>query len=230
MLYSRRVSRVMTNQQRLRITFGKGDSIKYISHLDLCQGWERALRRAGAPLAYSLGFHPQAKLQLAAALPVGYTSTAEVLDIILAEVVSLQRFGQRLPPVLPKGLLLVDVADIDIRFRSLQSTLRQAEYRVTVETATSASDITRRIVRFLAADRFEQQRVRKQRTETIDLRPLVHDVQLEIANRGEVTLFMRVSAGQHGNVRPGTVLAALGLDAAHTQTERTKLLFGFDTQ
>ena len=113
--------------------------MKYISHLDLCQAWERALRRAGAPLAYSLGFHPQAKLQLAAALPVGYTSTAEVLDIILDEVVSLQKFGQRIPPVLPKGLLLVGVADIDIRFPSLQSTLRQAEYRVTVKTATSAS-------------------------------------------------------------------------------------------
>ena len=220
----------MTNQQRLRITFGKGDSVKYISHLDLCQAWERALRRAGAPLAYSLGFHPQAKLQLAAALPLGYTSTAEVLDIILDKAVSLQDFGQGLPPVLPKGLLFVGVEDIDLRFPSLQSTLRQAEYRVTVETASSASEIVRRIGRFLAADRFEQQRLRKQRTETIDLRPLVHDVQLEIANRGKVTLYMRVSAGQHGNVRPGTVLAALGLATAPTQTERTNLLFRFDTQ
>jgi hypothetical protein len=99
-----------------------------------------------------------------------------------------------------------------------------------VETASSTSEIARRIGRFLAADRFEQQRLRKQRTETIDLRPLVHDVQLEIANRGEVTLYMRVSAGQHGNVRPGTVLAALGLATARTQTERTNLLFRFDTQ
>ena len=204
--------------------------MKYISHLDLCQAWERALRRAGAPLVYSLGFHPQAKLQLAAALPVGYTSRAEVLDIILDKVVSLQEFGQRLPPVLPKGLLFAGVEDIDLGFPSLQSTLRQAEYRVTVETAASASEITRRIARFLAADRFEQLRVRKQRTETIDLRPLVHDVQLEIADRDAVTLFMRVRAGQHGNVRPGTVLAALGLGAAHTQTERTNLLFRFDTQ
>ncbi len=204
--------------------------MKYISHLDLCQAWERALRRAGAPLAYSLGFHPQAKLQLAAALPLGYTSTAEVLDIILDKAVSLQDFGQGLPPVLPKGFLLVGVEDIDLRFPSLQSTLRQAEYRVTVETASSASEIVRRIGRFLAADRFEQQRLRKQRIETIDLRPLVHDVQLEIANRGKVTLYMRVSAGQHGNVRPGTVLAALGLATAPTQTERTNLLFRFDTQ
>ncbi len=220
----------MTNRQRLRITFAKGDPVKYISHLDLCQAWERALRRARAPLAYSVGFHPQPKLQLAAALPVGYTSTAEVMDIILDEVVSLKTFRQRLPLILPKGLLLVGVEDIALRSPSLQSTLRQAEYRVTVETATSDTEISRRIGTFMAADRFEQQRVRKQRTETIDLRPLVHDVQLEIANRGKVTIYVRASAGQHGNVRPGTVLAALGLGAAHTQTVRTNLLFGFDTK
>jgi radical SAM-linked protein len=230
MLYFRRVLRVMTNQQRLRITFGKGESVKYISHLDLCQAWERALRRAGAPLAYSLGFHPQAKLQLAAALPVGYTSTAEVLDVILDRVVSFQEFRQQLPAVLPTGLLLVGVEDIDLRFPSLQSRLRQAEYRVTVQTATSDSEVARRIGRFLAADQIEQQRVRKQRTETVDLRPLVHDIQMETANRDGLTLRMRVSTGQHGNVRPVTVLAALGLGAARTQTERTNLLFRFDTR
>ena len=52
-------------QQRWRVTFAKGPQLKYISHLDLSLAWERALRRAGMPLAYSQGFNPQARLQLA---------------------------------------------------------------------------------------------------------------------------------------------------------------------
>jgi len=71
------------NRQRLRITFAKGETLKYISHLDLARAWERALRRAGVPLAYSQGFNPRPKMAFAAALPVGYTATAEMVDILL---------------------------------------------------------------------------------------------------------------------------------------------------
>ena len=48
-------------RQRLRLTFAKGEPIKYISHLDLMRTWERALRRAQVPLAYSEGFNPRPK-------------------------------------------------------------------------------------------------------------------------------------------------------------------------
>ena len=66
---------------RIRITFSKQGALRYTGHLDLHNLWERAARRAAIPLAYSQGFHPQPKIQLAAALPLGFSSRAEVCSI-----------------------------------------------------------------------------------------------------------------------------------------------------
>jgi radical SAM-linked protein len=215
-------------QQRLRITFAKGARLKYISHLDLALAWERALRRAAIPLAYSQGHNPQARLQLASGLPLGYTGSAEVMDAILSEPIPLDEFGQRVRPALPDGLVLVGVEEVEAKSPALQPALRQAVYRVTVETALAGDELARRIGELLAADRLTQQRVRKQRVETFDLRPLLHDVWLEAVEEGQASLGMRLSAGQQGNVRPDAVLAALGLEYAYAQVERTQLLFEFD--
>ncbi len=217
-------------QQRWRVTFAKGPQLKYISHLDLSLAWERALRRAGMPLAYSQGFNPQARLQLASGLPLGYTSAAEILDIILDEPLDPADFVARLRPALPLGLTVTAAEEVDLKSPALQSALRQAEYRVVVETALPADELAGRIAALLAADRLEQQRVRKQHVETFDLRPLVGDVRLETVADGLTTFWMRLSAGNQGNVRPEAVLAALGLGEAFAQVERTKLLFEFDSR
>jgi radical SAM-linked protein len=217
-------------QQRWRVTFTKGPQLKYISHLDLSLAWERALRRAGVLLAYSQGFNPQARLQLASGLPLGYTSAAEILDVILDESLSPADFVARLGPALPAGLTVTAVEEVDLKSPALQPALRQAEYRVTVETSLPAGELAARIAALLAADRLEQQRVRKQRAETFDLRPLVGDVRLETADEGRAIFWMRLSAGNQGNARPEAVLAALGLGEAYAQVERTKLLFEFDSR
>ena len=70
---------------RLRIKFSKVGALRYIGHLDLHHIWQRSIRRAGLPLVYSQGFHPQPKIQLASALALGFSSQAEVLDIWIDE-------------------------------------------------------------------------------------------------------------------------------------------------
>lgn len=217
------------SQQRLRITFAKGGDLRFISHLDLKVVWERALRRAWVPLAYSQGYNPQAKLQLASGLPLGYTGAAEVMDAILTESMSPEEFVKRVDPALPEGLNIVAVEEAPTESPSLQSALHQAMYRVILETALPADELTRRITNLLASDHLEQQRIRKGRTETFDLRPLVDDVWLEGSGDSQAVLSMRLSAGQHGSVRPDAVLTALGLEGAPTQVERTKLIFKFDS-
>jgi radical SAM-linked protein len=215
----------MDTQQRWRITFGKCSPIKYISHLDLCRAWERVLRRAGLPIAYTQGFNPQARLQLATALPVGYTGSAEMMDVILERPIDAGEVLARVRPALPDGMTLVDAREIDLKVTSLQSALRQAEYRVCLSTPVPPDEIARRIAGFLNADHLEQRRLRKQRVESVDVRPLVDDVRLEADNLAEVVLWMRVSAGSGGHLRPDTVLEALELAGGHPQIERTRLLF-----
>jgi hypothetical protein len=127
-------------------------------------------------------------------------------------------------------LTLNVVQEVPFKSPSLQSALRQAIYRVAIETSLPTEELTRRITDLLAMDRIQQQRVRKGRLETFDLRPLVQETKLDSTEEeeGQVSLLMRLSAGQQGNVRPDAVLTALGLDDACVRVERTRLLFEFD--
>jgi radical SAM-linked protein len=76
-------------EQRLRIIYGIEGALSYASVLDIGRLWERLLHRSGMPLAYTQGFNPHPRMQFAAALAVGYTSSYEVLDLLLSELVSL---------------------------------------------------------------------------------------------------------------------------------------------
>ncbi len=87
--------------QRLRITFSQQGVLRYVGHLDVVRTWERALRRASIPLAYSEGFNPQPRLFFAAALPLGATGQREIVDVVLAESMAPEAFHARVQPHLP---------------------------------------------------------------------------------------------------------------------------------
>lgn len=76
---------------RLRLTFAKTDAMRFTGNLDLHRTWERTIRRAGLPLAYSQGFHPQPRLNLASALPLGFTSQFEMVDVWLENEMPLEQ-------------------------------------------------------------------------------------------------------------------------------------------
>ena len=210
---------------KYRLTFTKEYPVKYVGHMDVVLTWTRAFRRAGVPLAYSEGFNPRAKIQVSASLPVGTMGSAELMDITLTEPMAPDEILRRVNATLPTGYRLLAAQAITADTPKLQASLRQAEYRVTVETELSAAEIESRIAHLLAQTEVIQTRVRRKREETFDLRPLVFDIALAEKTGNDAVLTMRLSAGQHGNVRPDAVLQALGIQNTWVQTERTKLIF-----
>ena len=213
---------------RLRITFAKKRQIKYISHLDLVLVWERALRRAQIPLAYSQGFNPRPKIQVASGLPLGTIGTAEILDIIVKSPVDPTDAMRQIKETLPVGLAIHSMIEVPLNSPSLQHLLRQAEYQVVVETNLSTKALIERIDTLLAADKVMQTRRRKQREEEFDLRPWLHDLCLESGAEDQVCLLMRLTAGQFGNLRPEDVLKALDLTDRWAEINRTRLIFEGD--
>ena len=214
----------MDQNTRLRITFAKGEEIKYISHLDLMRVWERTLRRAGVPLAYSHGFNPRPKISIAAPLPVGFMGRAEVMDVWLTRYISPKNFAKCLIPHLPPGLEVLSVEVVYPKSPSLQSLVRSAEYRVTVQGAESREEIEGRLRELLSAEHLPRQR----RGKEYDLRPLIEDLWIEGRAEGGWVLGMRLRAGADGTGRPDEVLKALGLaDRPHT-IWRERLIFGLD--
>ncbi len=202
---------------RLRITFSKSGALKYSGHLDLHKIWERAARRAGLPLAYSHGFHPQPKIHLASALPLGIASRCEIVDLRLAEEVEVQGLAERLQSALPPGLEIMEVRRVEENAPALQTQLLAAEYRVTLSEAAPESDLQGRIGELLARPSI----LRARRGRTYDLRPLIEVLEL----MPDGTIHMRLAARQAATGRAEEVLRALGIPPEETRIERVRLIF-----
>jgi radical SAM-linked protein len=221
----------MTNdempQQRLRLTFAKGEPLKYISHLDVTRTWQRVFRRAGLPVAYSQGFNPRPRFQVAAALPVGVTGRAELLDVWLIESWVPEVVLSRLNACVPPGLEVLAAEKVALVAPSLQSQMRSADYRAVVHAEEPVEAIRARVRALMAAPTLPRQRHHKGKMQTYDLRPLVQSVVVELLD-GVPVLEMRLQASPQGAGRPDEVLDVLGLSLAPHSLERTNLHIEFD--
>ena len=217
-------------RQRLRLRFAKGAAIKYISHLDLARAWERTFRRAGLPLLYSQGFNPRPRFQIAAGLPVGVASRAELLDVWLMQQWEPEEVLARLRAVSPPGLEVLEVVEADLKAPSLQSQVCAADYEAVVRTVEPLAAIQGRVEALLGAPTLPRRRLHKGEWQTYDLRPLIHSITVTMGGvqDGERILVMRLLASQQGAGRPDEVLDALGLSLLPHTVERIMLHFEFD--
>ena len=207
---------------RIRITFSKLGALRYTGHLDLHRLWERAARRAELPLAYSQGFHPQPKLNIAAALPLGFSSRCEMLDMRLEHDIELDGLKERLQETLPAGIQLASIEQVDERAPALQTQVATAEYEVTLSDPSTSlgvdvADLKRRIDSIMGSESI----IRERRGKTYDLRPLIES--LELSPEGKISMRLRAREGATG--RPEEVLDVLGIAFEGTRIERTRLIF-----
>ncbi len=126
-------------QQRLRLWFGKTGSMALLSHLDLMRLFDRAVRRAALPIAFTGGYHPGPRISPANALPLGATSSGEIVDFELTEPMAIADFRAALAAQLPAELPIYDVQEISLQSGSAAKLLEQAEYYVIVEAEQSVS-------------------------------------------------------------------------------------------
>ena len=136
---------------RIRITFSKTGSLRYTGHLDLQTVWERTARRAGLALAYTKGFHPGPRIQIASALPLGIAGNAEIVDLWLdTDPGDPAGTRSRLQAGAPPGLTILQVAAVDEHGPALQTQVVSAEYLVTLLEAPSGMDLQQRLDNLMA--------------------------------------------------------------------------------
>ena len=210
--------------QRLRIRFCRGQEVKFISHLDIMRLWQRALHRAGMPLAYSEGFSPHPRISLAVPLAVGVTSQAELMDIFCTQWVSPHFFTAAVSQQLPPGIGILQVYPIAPAIPSLQSQIRFAEYQVEVETNKGQEDVELSLTSLLSVKHLPWQHQRDSGTRHYDLRALIDDLWLSDWHRSYCTVGMRLRCDSSGSGRPEQVTAALGFTHHPRSIHRTKLI------
>jgi radical SAM-linked protein len=215
--------------QRIRLTFSRGEQVKYITHLDLMRAWERALRRAEIPIAYSEGFSPHAQISLAAPLAVGVTSEAELMDVFLAERMAPRELLRRLAPELPSGLEATSAHEVGLALPALQAEVRTAEYVVDIgrrdvdgAVCGGGVDAVQAVEAFLAADSMQWEHRREDEVRSYDIRALVRSLEVDTVPGGALRLRMRLKNDSSGSGRPEQVVAALGLPGP-TRIHRTRL-------
>ena len=191
--------------QRLRIRYAKRGRARFTSHRDFGRAFERALRRAGVPMAYSSGFSPHPRISYANASPTGAASEAEYLEIALAEARPPAAVQAALDAALPPGLDVVEV--VESPPGALADALTGSRWRVTV-AGVAAEDLATAVRAFLAAPAVAVSRMTKNGMREFDARAAV--VALE-SEPGALEMLL-----EHGTplVRPDDVLTGMAQTSA----------------
>ena len=153
--------------QRLRIHYAKRGRLRFSSHRDFQRAFERALRRAGVPMAYSAGFSPHPKISYVGAAPTGVASEAEYLEIAVTAPVDAAVLRTSLDEALPPGLDVVEV--VEARGGSLAERIDASAWRI-VLTGVPVQRATAALTAFLAQPSVSVVRVLKDGTRTLDAR------------------------------------------------------------
>ncbi len=192
--------------QRLRIRYAKRGRLRFSSTRDFSRALERALRRAGVPMAFSAGFHPHPLISYANAAPTGTASEAEYFEIRVTERVDPQSLRHALDEALPDGLDVVEV--VEAGPGSLAERLEASEWQIVLPGADLA-ELEEAVAIFLAADRAETTRTFKTGPKTFDTREPVQVMVIEGADDQGCAILRMVVRHTTPSVRPDDILTAL---------------------
>jgi radical SAM-linked protein len=193
--------------QRLRVRYAKRGRLRFTSHRDFARALERALRRAGIPMAYSAGFSPHPQISYVGAAPTGVASEAEYLEIGLARELDPDAVRAALDDALPAGL---DVLEVVVAGPgSLAERMEASQWQVELP-GVGVSEATAALDTLLAREAVSVQRRTKDGHRSVDVRAAI--LRADVRPGGHAILEMVVRQVTPA-VRPDDVLAALRLVA-----------------
>jgi radical SAM-linked protein len=204
---------------RIRVRYMRSEGLRYIGNLDMHKVWERLLRRAQLPVAYSQGFHPQPKIQQASPLPLGFLGEDEIIDIWLdQEQVDLQAITKAFSAAEQPGILVHEVLHVPTNEPAMMTQIREAEYKAIYFDTADPDWVSSQVDHLLSLTTLP----REKRGKKYDLRPLIISLRLNSTDPIEFEMILSSKEGATG--RPEEVLAEIGLDPHAARYIRTRLI------
>lgn len=207
---------------RVRVIFSKTDHMRYTSHLDLHRTWERTLRRARLPLAYSQGFNPRPKINLAAALPLGFTSECEIVEFWLDDSTQLTEIESTLREAAPPGIMVQTIEEVEAKKPKIPNLVDSADYMIILLDSTPNIDL--RVSEILSSDSLPRER----RGKPYDLRPLIEYIRVIPPIDGNRGLEMRLAIRAGATGRPEEIIREMGIDPTSTRIHRKSINLKLD--
>jgi radical SAM-linked protein len=122
--------------ERFRIRFEKTGPMALLGHLDLLRELPRVVRRAGARIAYSKGFHPMPEISFGPALSLGVASLDEYVEVKLIDAKADAEFLDALNRATGDGLKFTDVQLLPNGTPRINSLIVGAEYLLCLSQKT----------------------------------------------------------------------------------------------
>ncbi|NLT54830.1 MAG: DUF2344 domain-containing protein [Actinomycetales bacterium] len=161
--------------QRVRLRYAKRGRLRFTSHRDIQRALERAVRRAGVPVALSAGFTPRPRISYANAVPTGAASEAEYVELALSRCCEASWVAGALDSALPPGLDVLDA--VVSRSGALADRLEASLWRIELPGVGHA-EATAAVGVLLGTERVEVERRTKSGMRSFDARSAI--VRLEV--------------------------------------------------
>ena len=187
--------------------------MKFIGHLDIMRYFQKAIRRAEIPIAFTSGYSPHMIMSFANPLGVGLTSDGEYFDIELTESIASKEAVRRLNEQRVDGMEIVSFVQIpDDKKSKGMSIVAGADYLSSVKNGSLPEDLAEKLEAFYAQNEICVVKKTKKSEKEVDIRPMIYKLECR-----DGKIYMRVAAGSVQNLKPELVTEAfvryLGMDA-----------------
>lgn len=196
---------------KVRIRFQKHGVMKFIGHLDVMRFFQKAMRRANIPIAFSGGYSPHMIMSFANPLGVGLTGDSEYFDIELTESITSKEAMERLNDVMVEGIAITGFVALPETEKTGMSIVAAAGYTTILKCGDFPTDWKDKLLTFFEQTSINILKKTKKSEREVDIKPLIY--KLEAKNND---IYMLVAAGSVDNLKPGLVMDAyttyLGLE------------------
>lgn len=187
---------------KARIKFRKYGSLRFIGHLDVMRFFQKLMRRADIPIAFTGGYSPHMIMSFASPLGIGLTSDGEYFDIELKEAVSSAEAVRRMNENSVEGIEVLSFKKIAEEKKMTGMTiLAGADYLVSVKKGELPVGWENELESFLSQKEICVLKQTKRSEREVDIRPLIYHWEL----RGK-EIFLQLAAGSTENLKPDLVM------------------------
>lgn len=190
---------------KARIKFRKYGCMKFIGHLDVMRFFQKVMRRADIPIAFTGGFSPHMIMSFANPLGVGVTSDGEYFDIELTEEIDMKLAVERMNQVVVEGIDIVNMVPIsDDKKQTGMSIVAAADYLSSLKSGIFPEDWKEKAGQFMNQQAISILKKTKKSEKEVDIKPMIYKFEV----RGE-SVYMQVATGSVENLKPELVMQAL---------------------
>ena len=191
---------------KARIKFRKYGCMKFIGHLDIMRFFQKVMRRADIPIAFTSGFSPHMIMSFANPLGVGVTSDGEYFDIELTEDIDMKLAVERMNQVVVEGIDIVNMVPIsDDKKQTGMSIVAAADYLSSLKSGIFPENWEEKAGQFMNQPTISILKKTKKSEKEVDIKPMIYKFEVR-----DESVYMQVATGSVENLKPELVMQALG--------------------